>query len=196
MKLSSYKASVLGVQCFIFSVPIGVHVLRPQTHFLFPPLGDADGFLIGVGFCIVGLFTIMPWVWKKTQSPWLDSIAIVATFAFGIWYGVLVQKYVVGVPVQSQGKIVYLSVGSVKSLNAQKYFPNAKAREMLHDRGPREEEVRWLYTDESIDSARDQLLLSYISFLAAANLSVGFLALRKARQEHSSNALSNPASAP
>jgi len=180
--LAKYKLAFTAVQFFIFSVPVGVHLVRPKTHFIFPPLGDANGFLVGLGLSLIGLFALLPW-FTKLASKYVLAVALLGALVSCGWYVRLVQQFVVGVPIPDQGQIVYLSIGAKRSKNADTFFPDWPNRDMLVERGPREEEVRWLYTDDSINTIRNELFGSYVASLALINLAIGMFAVRSIDRE-------------
>ena len=173
--LAEYKRNVRIVQGAIFTIPISVHLLRPHAHFMFPPLGDADGFVMPLILCVVGLFSIIPWV-IKPHGRAAVNISVVGALIFCLWYAYSVEAYVVGVPIPALNRTIYVSVGSERSENANRFFPGKNNREMLIQRGPREEEVRWLFTDNSINRARFELTVSYLGLLSFMNFGIGQIA--------------------
>lgn len=174
-----YVASVRAVQWFVCVIPLGGRLLQKQSALAFPPLGGDIGTYIFFAIVISGLAAILPWVGtiqrSKGKSVWLTTLlavcSVVVYFSFS-------EGYVVSIPLLD-GSILSVTVGSQRTRFAKENFPDKSDAEMLMARGPYENEVRKLWTEESIILIRTVLFGSYLAALVFTNLSIGLIARNK-----------------
>ena len=177
--LTEYRKTVYSIQAAILTLPVGIHLIKPNTQFLFPPLGDANAFIVPLVLCVVGFVAVLPWVMKVPRNELTIAICAGGVLGCFLWYADSVDRYVVGVPIEAQHRIIYLSVGTERSENANRFFPGQDDVHMLKERGPRAEEVRWLFTDRSVNHAHRMLTIPYLGLLSFLNFGIGQLARRR-----------------
>jgi hypothetical protein len=147
-------------------LPEGVSVLR------FPPLGDVEPFA-RLGLVALSLLTIhLIYFWNG--GKWLmGATATVALLCLSL-YVAIYPRFVIRIDIPSQDP-VHVSIGYARTQFAATNFPGYSDENLVRARGATDEEIRRLWTYNSIALARLGLFLSYAGFLWAftGTLSLG-----------------------
>lgn len=175
---SAYAKSVGVIQGFICTIPLGGRLLLKQSAFVYPPLGTDTWNFVFLVMVLSGLAACLPWAvsFRKRRTKalllWCSCLLLGCSVGTYFW---LSQRYIVSVPLPDGGKLS-VSVGSVRTPFAIQNFPGKTDAEMLMARGPYETDVQKLWTEDSIDSVRLRLFLSYLCALMLLNFVVGLIA--------------------
>ena len=191
-----YYRGFVGLQGFAAGVPFVpplLHACLPDSstiaEYLYPPLGDAQriAFTGTVGFLFLTTFVVFTCCQlARRVHPSVPAILLVG-FALGVCALIaLYQPYVRRVAVPSINLEVPVSIGYQRTDFANHTYPQWNDWEMLHDRGPWEEQIQMLWTQRSVCVVRVLLWLFYTLTLACF-LSVVSLAVYQHTAEKASN---------
>jgi len=174
--LKTYIKNVRVIQWFICAIPLGGRLLRKESALAFPHLGPNTGTFVFLAIALSGIAAILPWALSlpkhKAQFLWCSFVLLVCS---AVVYFSFSQRYVVPIPIPDVGNIS-VSVGNVRTTFADQNFLGKTDAEMLMDRGPYENEVKKLWTENSIISVRLRLFVSYLATLMLLNFSIGLIA--------------------
>lgn len=172
IRLASYVKDVRKTQWFICSLPLCARLLDKQSALAFPPLGAETGTYVFMTIVLAGVAAVLPWALptRKFKALLLISSTVLILVA-AIGYHSVTQRYVLKFTVPD----VSLSIGSVRTSFADQYFSGKSDVYMLQAEGPNENEVKRLWTDESVDSVRSRIFASYLSFFTLLNFIVGLI---------------------
>ena len=174
--LTSYAKDVRAVQWFVCAIPIGGRLWQGISPIAFPPLGADTGTSVFFAVALSGVFAILPWALplRKIKTALL-CCSVLLLLGSAVSYFLLSQRYVVSIPLPDGSKLS-VSVGSVRTAFADQYFQGETDSEMLSSRGPYENEVKKLWTEDSIGRARFGLYVSYLATLVLLNFTIGVVA--------------------
>jgi hypothetical protein len=198
--LKDYVKKVRRIQWFICTIPLGGHLLKKESAFGFPPLGEEPGIWIFFVMVLCGVAAILPLAIpiRRSKVPLL-VISCLLLLCSTVGYFYLGQKYIVSIPAGDHGKLS-VSVGFVRTPFANEVAGvladqknealtddnTGKGRlsasditdtELLMEHGPYESEVKKFWTESSIDKVRLGLFISYLGVLMLANFVVGLIAI-------------------
>jgi|HubBroStandDraft_6_1064221.scaffolds.fasta_scaffold190131_2 hypothetical protein len=136
----------------------------PFTAYLYPPLGDSQpealGFTVALVFATMFVvFFFCPFTQKARRR--VIGILFFVLILSGFFLFTLCERYVRRIELSRTHQDVLVSVGSERSELAAREFSEDNDWEMLHERGPWEEQIQKLWTPHSISVARRQLWLAY-----------------------------------
>ena len=136
---------------------------------LYPPLGDSQQLTFVLTILLLLLTTFV--VFKRCQSARKIQASAHVVLWFGFLFCVcalipLYVRYVRRVPMPAIGLEVPVSIGYQRTPFALQTYPQWSDWEVLHDRGPWEEQIQMLWTPHSIIVVRVLLWLSYTLTLA------------------------------
>lgn len=176
-----YKAflSVFGV--LAAAPPIIVGLILPFVSdgtpvYGFPPLGDVASFARLGLVCLAFLVTFLIYFWQGGKWPLVAAflVSFVCLCAYVAFY----PQWVVRIDVPSQRAAIRVSVGYERTQFAKTNFASDSDEDMLRARGTDEEEIKKLWTYQSLTVARLALFVSYCGFLlglvAVFSLGVAF----------------------
>lgn len=155
-------------------VPLLLHACMPDistfAEYLYPPLGDVQkiAFTATVGFLF--LITFVVFICCRLVRKVHPSAPVILMVVFLICVCLLIvlyQPYVRRVPVHSINLEVPVSIGYERTAFALQWYPKSDDWEMLHDRGPWEEQIQMLWTQRSICVVRVLLWVSHTLILAS-----------------------------
>jgi hypothetical protein len=164
-------------------VPPILHVFIPDSsaaaEYLYPPLGDIEWIAVAatVGFLLATTFVVFTCRQSKRRTH--PRVPILLTFGFAVGMCALILLYVFYVrriPVTSISLEVPVSIGYQRTELAYKTYPQMSDWAMLHDAGPREEQIQLLWTPHSICIVR-MFLWAFYTLTASCFLSVISLAV-------------------
>jgi len=142
----------------------------------FPPMGDVGGFARFGLVCLAFLVTFVVYFWGGGKWP-LVAAALVS-FVCLCAYIALYPHFVLRIDVPSQKTAVRVSVGYDRTQFAKTTFGSDSDEDMLRARGTDDEEIKKLWTYQSLTVARLALLASYCGFIlslvAAFSLAIVF----------------------
>jgi len=173
--LQYYKsfASLYGSFAAIPIVPLALHACIPDSHtvaeYLYPPLGNVQqlAFAASVGFLF--LTTLVIFICCRSARrihPSMPMLLIIGV-AFGVCVLIgLYVSFVKRVEVRSVNLEVPVSIGYQRTPFALQTYPQLSDWEVLHDRGPWEDQIQKLWTPQSVGMVRALLWLSYTLTLA------------------------------
>jgi hypothetical protein len=172
-------------------VPLLIYAAAPGsriTGFLYPPLSDFQNlaFAATVGFLLLTTFVVF--IWAQLTRRIRSFVPVVLLIGFGVGIVALISLYVSYVrfiPVPSISAEVPVSVGSQLTDFAVQTYPKWSDWEMLHDRGPWEQQVQKLWTRHSIIVVRARLWAAYTLSLACFLSVVSLAAYQHARESAS-----------
>jgi hypothetical protein len=159
--LTQYYKSARGLSTAIAAVflPFASKIVGENAAtYLFPPLGSMDGparvglvaLCLGVSLGVYFLVAVNP-VKSPTRMIWSALlVSAVCLFAYLAFYDAFIHR----VEIPSRGTSLYVSVGYQRTEFAKQTFGSASDEEMLRARGPSEEEIRRLWTRQSLIIAR------------------------------------------
>jgi hypothetical protein len=164
-------------------VPPLLHVFIPDSsafaEYLYPPLGDIEWVAVAatVGFLLATTFVVFTCRQSKRRIHPRVPILLTVGFAIGMCaLIVLYVFYVRRIPVPSVSLEVPVSIGYQRTELAFKTYPQMSDWAMLHDAGPREEQIQLLWTPHSICVVR-VLLWAFYTLTVSCFLSVVSLAV-------------------
>lgn len=171
-----YYGSFAGLRAIFAAVPFVpplLHACLPDSSaavpYLYPPLGDAQRIACSgtVGLLLLTTFLVFTCCQLAQKiHPSIPAILMIG-FAFGVCASIaLYMPYVRVVSVPSVNSEVPVSIGYQRTDFALQTYPQSDDWEMLHDRGPWEEQIQKLWTLRSICVVRVLLWLSYTLALA------------------------------
>jgi hypothetical protein len=174
--LAEYIKNVRAVQWIISVIPLGGRLLSGQSALAFPALGDDTGSFVFLAVVLSGVAAILPWAIPLRRGRTILMLcSVLLLFCSAIAYYHLSQRYVVSIPTGNGGKMT-VSIGSVRTAFANQTYPGKSDAEMLMSRGPYENEVKKLWTSDSIDCVRDRLFGTYLFVFMLLNFVVGLFA--------------------
>jgi hypothetical protein len=146
---------------------------------LYPPLGDFRTYAMAatVGLLLLTTFVVFSCCGlAKRIHPCVPGI-LIAGFVLSVCTLIaLYVPFVRRIPVPSEKLEVPVSIGYQRTDFALQNYPQSNDWEMLHDRGPREEQIQMLWTLHSIVVVRVFLwlfhTLALTCFLSVASLAV------------------------
>jgi hypothetical protein len=176
-------------------VPPLLHAFFPDSktiaQYFYPPLGDAQRIAQAgtVGFLFLTTFVVFACCQSARKiRPVVPVILMVGSILCMCALIALYALYVRNIPIHSVNLEVPVSIGYQKTEFALRTYPNSDDWEMLHDRGPYEEQIQMLWTRRSIIVVRVFLWLLHTLALTCF-LSVACLAVY---QHAAEEALSEP----
>jgi hypothetical protein len=192
-------ASLYGLFAAIPIFPLVFHACIPDSHaiaaYLYPPLGDVQQLAFAATVGSLLLITLVVFTCCRSAQRLHPSVPVLLMIgtAFGVCVLIgLYVSYVKRISVPSVNLEVPVSIGYQRTPFALQTYPHWSDWEMLHDRGPWEEQIQKLWTPHSIGIVRALLWGSYTLTLACF-LSVVSLAVYKHADEDSSRGISVPA---
>jgi hypothetical protein len=183
--------SLLGLVAGVPFVAPLLHLFFPDSsevaEYLYPPLGDVELIAVAatIGFLFattVVVFTCCQWARKIHRSV---STILLSGFTLSVCALIVLHVlYVRHIPVTSVNLDVPVSIGYQRTEFALRAYPPSPNPpyaqwsdwKMLHDAGPREDQIQILWTQHSICVVRVSLWFSYTlalaCFLAVVSLTV------------------------
>lgn len=181
--LAEYTPNFRVARATILALPICGSTVIPQAAMLFPPLGEAQAGKAFLGTLLIGVLSLIPWKIERRKSLnllLLGSILLaITTLCFCVK---LNDSYVVGAYAKQPNRTLYVSIGSSRTPVALDRYPGWSDHDMIKDRGPYNDEVYFLYTADSIRSARLRLFCSYVSFFSSIGIIAGIFAKENYRR--------------
>src|SRR5271157_1899599 len=171
--------SLLGV--LAAAPPIIVGVASPflpdsASVYGFPPMGEVGGFARLGLVCLAFLVTFLVYFWEG--GKWPIVVAALVSFVCLCAYVAFYPHFVLRIDVPSQKTAVRVSVGYERTQFAKANFGSDSDEDMLRARGTDDEEIKKLWTYQSLTVARLALLASYCGFIlslvAAFSLAIVF----------------------
>lgn len=176
--LKEYIKSVRRIQKFIYVIPLGGWVLVGHWKYAFPVVGDsgANFRCLTLTMVIASIGAILPWAFKTSKARLrvllpCFLVLLVATTA----YFHLTEKYVISVRL-GNGDYLTVSIGSERSKEANELCPNCTNMQLLERAGPYEDKIQEFWTEDSINSVRMEMFVSYAVMFFLLNLIVGVFA--------------------
>ena len=161
-----YYKGFKGLYLLWASVPfvtLLLHAFKLDSSTIFefyPPLGDFQAYAMAATVGLLFLTTLVVFKCRgaaRRIHPSVDAI-LMAGCALGVCaLMVLYVLYVRRIPVPSEGLVVPVSIGYQRTDFALQTYPHSNDWEMLHDRGPWEEQIQMLWTLHSIVVVRELL---------------------------------------
>jgi hypothetical protein len=167
-------------------VPLLFHALAPSNtiaKLMYPPLGDVQFLAIGATVIFLFLTTFAVFISAQLTGRLNPLVPIFLMVGFLTGVGALIPLYVSFVrliPVPSENKQVLVSVGYQRTEFAGLTYDKSSDWEMLHSRGPWEEQIQKLWTQRSISIVRFGLWSLYTVSLAFLLSVVSLAAYRHA----------------
>lgn len=179
-------ASLRGLFAAVPFVPLAFHEIAPSSTVakcMYPPVGDFQPLAVAatVGFLL--LITFVVFISAQLARRLSPLVPILLMVGFLITSTALIPLYVWYVrliPVPSISAEVLVSVGYQRTEFALQTYPTSSDWEMLHDRGPWEEQIQKLWTQRSVSVVRACLWAFYTLSLACFLSAVGLAAYRHA----------------
>jgi hypothetical protein len=142
----------------------------------FPPMGDVGSFA-GLGLVSLAfLVTYVVYFWRGGR--WLLGAVSIVSFLCLCVYIALYPRFVLRIDIPPQSRTIRVSVGYERTLFAKANFGSDSDEDMLRARGFDDEEVKKLWTYQSLIIARLALFTSYCGFMlglvAAFSLGIVF----------------------
>ena len=176
--MKPYVSTFRGLQALLISLPIGARLLKPTDLYLLPPADAANTFSVTPILIIVGLFSLLPAFISslKLVKALAWTAALVAVVAATIYCN-KVQQSILSVPIESQHREIYRSVGTIRTEFAHNnYSDDTSDLDMLMSQGFDESDIERLWTRTSVISARNTLLFSYACFFSSLSFALGCFA--------------------
>lgn len=184
------------------AIPIVPVLLRPfipdssrVAEYLYPPLGDVQQLASAgtVGFLLLITLVVFMCCRFARRLRTIVPILLIVGVVIGVcvWIGMYVS-YVRRIAVPSVNLEVPVSVGYQRTPFALQTYPQSSDWEILHDRGPWEEQIQKIWTPYSIFIVRAILWLSYTLTLACF-LSIVSIVVYQHATEEISNESNRPA---
>ena len=129
----------------------------------FPPMGDIESFARLGLVCMALLVTYLVYFWRGGR--WLLAAAAVVAFMCLCVYIALYPRFVLRIEIPSQRVTARVSVGYDRTQFARANFASDSDEDMLRARGFDDEEVKELWTYQSLIIARLALFASYCGFI-------------------------------
>lgn len=184
--ITRYIKILRVLQTFVWVLPIGFS-LCSNRHWISPPLGPDDNFVLPIACVLVGIFTLVPLALPSINwATVVFFVSVLGSICLLFTYASFVEEYVAKIDITAQHRTIYVSIGSQRTAFAITHYPNWSSEDMLIDQGHEESDIQRMWTRESISSARSKLLCFYILLLVCLNLSIGSLA-RKLSLAESNN---------
>jgi hypothetical protein len=171
--------SIYGAFAAMPFLPLVMHVIIPDSStliaYLYPPLGDFQILATMLTILLLLFSTLLVYLWRRSGNlrAWVPA-SLLLGMLFGSATLALYVRYVRQVPIPSIGIDVTVSIGYQRTELALKTYPQWNDWQILHDRGPWEEQIQQMWTPTSIAIVRISLWLSYTITLglmvAAASL--------------------------
>ncbi len=169
MTLTQYYGrflSLLGV--LAAAPPLMVAVIVPflpdsASAYWFPPIGDVGGFARLGLVCLAFIVTFLIYFWQG--GKWLLVASAAVSFACFCVYVALYPRLVMRINIPSQQTVVHVIVGYDRTPFAKANFGGYSDEDMLRERGTDNEEIKKLWTYQSLTVARLLLLVSYCGFI-------------------------------
>jgi hypothetical protein len=129
----------------------------------FPPLGDVGSLARWGLVCLAFLVTFLIYFWHGGKWP-LVAAAFVSFVCLCV-YVALYPHFVLRIDVPSQKTAIHVSVGYDRTQFAKANFGSDSDEDMLRGRGTEDEEIKKLWTYQSLAVARLALFVSYCGFI-------------------------------
>ena len=167
--LTQYYKSARGLSTAIAAVflPFASKIVgKDAATYLFPPLGSMDGpariglvaLCLGVSLGVYFLVVVNP-VKSPARMIWSTLlVSAVCLLAYLVFYEAFIRR----VEIPSRQTSVYVSVGYQRTEFAKQTFGSDSDEEILRARGTSEEEIRRLWTRQSLIIARLGLYFSCV----------------------------------
>jgi hypothetical protein len=179
--------SLYGAIAAIPFLPLLFHIFLPDSaaaaEYLYPPLGDFEQLSLTLTFLILVFLTYVVFESMgrmRIKYRVLINLAgaVVGVCALIVLYTLFVRR----VPVPSTSQTVTVSVGYERTTLANRVYAGWSDWDMLHDRGPWEEQIHQLWTGRSIAIVRLLLWSSYTLTLSCLLTIVCFAVYKHARE--------------
>lgn len=176
-------ASLRGLAACVPFLPPLLKACLPDSSttagYVFPPLGDSQQIALAATVGLLFLTTFVVFACCRLARkihPSIPAILMVGS-ALGVCALIaLYVPYVRRVPVPAANLEVPVSIGYQRTDFALQTYPHSDDWEMLHDRGPWEEQIQKLWTQRSIIVVRLLLwgsyTLSLVCILSCVSLAV------------------------
>jgi len=176
MNLSEYRKELIGVQTFVFALPVISRFFDPRAMF-FPPLGDASGPWKFFALAIVGVSALLPYtLLPRTRRRVVVSVLFLLFIVSAGCYLSLHAKYVVTIP-YSDGSSDYVIRGSVRNPELKKPYESMSDVDLIQHAGHSDEALEMAYTKESLLANRSKVFCSYVGSLVLLEMMLGSIAL-------------------
>ena len=129
----------------------------------FPPMGDVGGFARLGMVCLAFLVTFLVYFWEGGKWPLVAAFLV--SFVCLCAYVALYPHFVLRIDVPSQKTAIRVSVGYDRTQFAKTNFGSDSDEGMLRARGFDDEEIKKLWTYQSLTIARLGLFASYCGFI-------------------------------
>jgi hypothetical protein len=160
----SLRGSIAAVPVLSSLLGAGASDWISITAYLYPPLGDSQRIALSLTAVLVlatifVVFFFCPFT-QKTRRRVIVILSVVLVLS-GCFLFTLCERYVRRIEISRTHQEVLVSVGSQRSDFAAGEFSNYNDWELLHERGPWEEQIQKLWTPHSIAVVRLRLWLAY-----------------------------------
>lgn len=153
-------------------IPLAGERLQHIPFFL-PPLGSIEAYAAGIAAPLVAAFGLLPMLLgAKATAKWHARGGAFLALGCLILYGVFLITNVQGVDTPKDGR-QFRTIGSERTDEANRMFPNASNEEILRKAGLTDAAIERMWTPESVRRARIELFVSYLVALASANYTFG-----------------------
>jgi hypothetical protein len=197
--IRQYCKSFKSLQGMFAAVPLVsplagflLHEFAPNLNvfsaYLYPPLGDVDPLALAGTVCLLLLAVLVVYFCCEILRRVHASVPILLWCLCAVGICALIGLYswsVRIIPVPSENMEVAVSVGYQRTDFGLQTYPGWSDQEMLHDRGPWEEQIQKLWTHRSIAVARALLWLSYTLALTCALVIVSLAVYQDASEQAS-----------
>lgn len=166
---SDFK-SLSGLFAALFAAMPFLSYFLPGSAYFSPPLGDAEA-PSRAGLLILAFATTYAvyFVSSETRprSGRIIASAVLIAFLALIAYFIAFQRFVRRIDIPSRNTLVYVTVGYERTAFATSNFGSATDEEMLRARGTDEEQLRMLWTLQSLITARFEVFAPYAFMIIA-----------------------------
>ena len=148
--------------------PITVAVIVPfisdsAPAYGFPPMGDIES-LARLGLVVFAVLITFLVYYVRGGKRSLFGVALVSFLSLCV-YLALYSHFVLRIDIPSQKTTVHVSVGYERTAFAKATFGSDSGEDMLRARGTDDEEIKKLWTYQSLTVARLALFVSYCGFI-------------------------------
>ena len=167
---------VLGAMTWVFAAVPAASALLPSDAgiYLFPPLG-AMNWTARVGAVVIMLIaTFVAYVLSGGNRPRRVVVMFIVGLVSFVAFFLLSLRLVRTIEIPSRNSSIVVSIGYHRTEFARSNFPQDTDEEMIRQSGPRDEDIKKLWTPWSVDLARLALFLSCLSFLLSWTFTLSF----------------------
>jgi hypothetical protein len=186
MTVNSFKVSLARVFSHLFRAaitavpiaasPVGASLVGDKSQrlpLIWPPVGSLMVYAVPLASLIVGLVGwTLPKLLKKRASARFSVLSLGLAFVSLFLYFYLVSRYVKEVETPHNGT-QYRTIGSVRTVDAQKMFSKMSDQDLLKTGGLEDGDIETMWTPFSVLRVRLELLITYVLCLSFVNFVMG-----------------------